>query len=87
MHGGPPSIQPVSSTMHSNLPVYNLAFNLFNALPQEIQLFICSFLEVPAIMVLSQTNKNNYNLCNSSQLWKSLYARDQEKWKSFINLK
>mmetsp|Transcript_24869 Transcript_24869/g.34823 ORF Transcript_24869/g.34823 Transcript_24869/m.34823 type:complete len:359 (+) Transcript_24869:2-1078(+) len=64
--------------------------NCLEAIPDELKLFILSFLDIPSVGVMSRISKKWRELSDSSSLWNQLCTRDfdishtdQENWKEF----
>lgn len=53
------------------------SYDDLSLLPEKVSLKICSYLDLQSIAQLSQVNRHLREVCNSNQLWESLYYDHQ----------
>ena len=53
------------------------SYDSLSLLPEKLSLKVCSYLDLQSVAHLSQVNRHLREVCNSNQLWESLYYDHQ----------
>jgi len=64
---------------------FNNDNSLIHHLPTEIKMMIFEYMQIEDILKLSAVCVHFYNLLNADSYWKSIFERDQNKWKAIGN--